>query len=106
MIKTFISLEQRCRDLIPPIYNRLDYASQLWSPHTISQITQIEKVQRSFTKHIAGLRDVSYHERLQTLKLYSLQRRRERYCIILIWKIIDNRSQNLSDRDMAKCHPM
>ena len=41
------------------------------------------------------------HERLQTLKLYSLQRRRERYCnrncIILIWKIIENKPQNLSD---------
>ena len=79
------------------VISRLDYATQLWSPHKISQITQIEKVQRSFTKHIAGLRDLSYHERLQTLKLYSLQRRRERYCIILIWKIIENKSQNLSD---------
>ena len=69
------------------VISRLDYATQLWSPHKISQITQIEKVQRSFTKHISGLRDLSYHERLQTLKLYSLQRRRERYCIILIWTL-------------------
>ena len=53
------------------VISRLDYASQLWSPHKISQMTQIEKVQRSFTKHIAGLRDLSYHERLQTLKLLS-----------------------------------
>ena len=72
------------------------------SPHKISQITQLEKVQRSFTKHIAGLRDLSYHERLQTLKLYSLQRRRKRYCIILIWKIIENKSQNLSDPILCK----
>ena len=80
------------------VISRLDYASQLWSPHKISQITQVEKVQRSFTKHIAGLRDLSsYHERLQTLKLYSLQKQRERYCIILLWKIIENKSQNLSD---------
>ena len=35
-----------------------------------SQITQIEKAQRSFTKHIAGMRDLSYHERLQALRLY------------------------------------
>ena len=42
------------------------------------------------------MRDLSYPERLQALKLYSLQRR-ERYCIILIWKIIENKSQNLSD---------
>ena len=60
-------------------------------------ITLIEKVQRSFTKHITGMRDLSYHERLQALRLYSLQRRRERYCIILIWKIIESKAQNLSD---------
>ena len=85
------------------VISRLDYASwQLWSPYKISQIIQLEKVQRSITKHIAGLSDLSYHERLQTLKLYSLQRRRERYCIILIWKIIENKSQNLSDPILCK----
>ena len=40
--------------------------TRTWSPNKISQLTQIEKVQRSFTKHIAGLRDLGYHERLQT----------------------------------------
>ena len=78
------------------VISRLDYASQLWSPHKISQITQIEKVQRSFTKHITVLRDLSYHERLQTLKLYSLQRRRETHLVInlvnyryyLVWKVM------------------
>ena len=79
------------------VISRLDYVSQLWSPHKISQITLIEKVQRSFTKHITGMRDLSYHERLQAVRLYSLQRRRERYCIILIWKIIESKAQNLSD---------
>ena len=38
------------------------------------------------------MHDLSYHERL-----YSLRRRRERYCIILIRKIIENKSQTLSD---------
>ena len=38
------------------VISRLDYTSQLWSTHKISQITQIEKAQRSYTKHIAGLR--------------------------------------------------
>ena len=55
------------------------------------------QIATAFTKHIAGLRDLSYHDRLQTLKLYSHQRRRERYCIIVIWKTIENKSQNLSD---------
>ena len=40
------------------ILSRLDYCSQLWSPHLIKHIIQIEKVQRSFTKFITGMRDV------------------------------------------------
>ena len=72
------------------ILSRLDYCSQLWSPHLIKYIIQIEKVQRSFTKFITGMRDCSYSDRLSLLRLYSLQRRRERYCIIYVWKIIED----------------
>ena len=66
------------------VLSRFDYGSQLWSPFLIKYITQLEKIQRSFTKHITGMNDMPYHERLKSLGLYSLQRRRERYCIIYI----------------------
>ena len=78
------------------ILSRLDYCSQLWSPHLIRHIIQIEKVQRSFTKFITGMRDCSYSGRLSLLRLYSLQRRRERYCIIYVWKIIKDLIPNFS----------
>ena len=71
------------------VLSRLDYGSQLWSPFLIKHITQLEKIQRLFTKHITGMNDMPHHERLKSLGLYSLQRRRERYCIIYIWKIIE-----------------
>ena len=61
------------------VLSRLDYGSQLWSPFLIKHITQLEKIQRSFTKHITGMNDMPYHERLKSLGLYYLQRRRERY---------------------------
>ena len=57
------------------ILSRLGYASQLWSPHLLKSIYLIEKVQRSFTKHIADLQNKSYDERLKFLNLYSVQRR-------------------------------
>ena len=38
-----------------------------------------------------------YHERLKCLGLYSLQRRRKRYCIIYIWKIIEGLAPNFSN---------
>jgi len=78
------------------ILSRLDYGSQLWSPHLVKHISQIERIQRSFTKHIAGMHDLEYKDRLSCLKLYSLQRRRERYCIIYIFKIIEGLVPNLS----------
>ena len=70
------------------VLSRLDYASQLWSLYLLKHIYPIEKVQRAFTKHISGIRDFSYSKRLETLKLYSLQRRRDRYSIIYVWKFL------------------
>ena len=53
-----------------------------------------EKVQRSFTKHI--IKNKPYNERLKLLNLYSVQRRRDRYQIIYLWKIIEELVPNLS----------
>ena len=55
----------------------LDYGSQLWLPFLFKHITQLEKIQWSFTKYITGMNDMPYHERLKSLGLYSLQKRRE-----------------------------
>ena len=60
------------------VLSRLDFGSQLWSPFLIKHITQLEKIQRSFTKHITGMNDMPYHERLKSLGLYSLPRRRRK----------------------------
>ena len=79
------------------VLSRLDYASQLWSPYLLKHICLIEKVQRAFTKHISCMREFSYSKRLETLKLYSLQRRRDRYSIIYVWKIAEGLVPNLSD---------
>ena len=75
---------------------RLDYGSQLWSPHLVKHIDQFDKIQRSFNKHITGMQSLEYSERLVSLKLYSLQMRRERYCIIYVWKIIEGLVPNFS----------
>ena len=77
--------------------SRLDDGSQLWSLFLIKHITQLERIQRSFTIHIIGMNDIPYHERLKSLGLYSLQRRRERYCIIYIWEIIEGLAPNFSN---------
>ena len=50
----------------------------------------MEGVQRTFTSRIGGLKDCNYWERLTKLNMMSLQRRRERYIILMMWKILHN----------------
>ena len=76
------------------IRSRLEYCSPLWHPSKMEDIVTLESVQRLFTSKVAGLADYSYYERLQTLKIMSLQRRRERFIIIQIWKVINGISPN------------
>ena len=71
------------------VRSHLEYCSILWHPQTIEDIEAIEGVQRSFTSKIEGLSGKSYWERLEALNLMSLQRRRERYIIITMWKILN-----------------
>ena len=66
----------------------LEYGCQVWNPHLAREISLLECVQRDFTRKIEGTTEMDYWERLRELNLYSLQRRRERYIIIYIWKII------------------
>ena len=75
----------------------LEYCSQLWSPVKIGDLRKIEAVQRNFTSKINGIRDKSYWDRLKHLKMYSLERRRERYIIIYIHKIISGDAPNFED---------
>ena len=56
----------------------------------------MEGIQRSFTYYIDGTKGLNYYERLKYLKLYSLQRRAERFMIIHAWKIMEGLVVNLS----------
>ena len=88
------------RALILPL---LEYCCQLWSPSSHTLIRQLEAVQRSFTSRLRGLAGDDYWERLRKLRLYSLERRRERYVVIYVWKILNGYAPNLdgSDRILA-----
>ena len=74
------------KSLVQP---HLDYCSQLWCPSAQGHINGIENVQKSLVKQIwdRGLAGLHYWDKLQYLRLYSQERRRERYMVIFIWKI-------------------
>ena len=91
-------LLQLWKSLVIP---RLDYCSQLWNPHHVYLINQLEELQKSFIRNINGFRNKPYQEALEELGLYSLQRRRERYQIIYLWSIIENLVPNIVSPDGA-----
>ena len=86
------------KSLVIPI---LDYCSQLWSPSKVGEIQQIEEIQKAFTRKIRSDSRDDYWERLQKSHLYSLERRRERYCIIYVWKILEGLVPNLTGRSQV-----
>ena len=73
---------------------QLEYCCPLWSPVTVGKIRQIENIQRSFTAKIVTVSNLNYWERLKVLGLYSLERRRERYLIIYVFKITQGITPN------------
>ena len=75
-----------------------EYASVLWAPADQTNINKLEQIQRRFTSKFAMFRSydevtglgectTDYWERLEKLKLDSLERRRERYIIMYMYKI-------------------
>ena len=66
----------------------LEYCTAAWSPHYCKDKELIERVQRRFTRMIAGLKDLSYEQRLAKTKLWSLEDRRTRADLIEVYKII------------------
>ena len=49
---------------------------------------------RTFTSKIYGIQHLNYWQRLKALDLMSLQRRRERYLIIHMWKVLHCKCPN------------
>ena len=73
--------------LVRPI---LEYCCVVWSPETGGEIAKLEQVQCNFTRRISGCRGKIYWDRLYHLNLQSLQRRRDRYSMIQVWKTYNN----------------
>ena len=66
----------------------VEYNSVIWSPQTVHDIEEIERVQRRFTKRLPGLKTYSYTTRLNQLKLPSLELWRLHIDLIMCYKIL------------------
>jgi hypothetical protein len=76
------------------VRSRTEYCSPLWNPSKLEDIKKLESVQRAFTARIHEVKHLGYWDRLKALNLMSLQRRRERYIIIHVFKIIHDLAPN------------
>ena len=79
------------KSLVRPI---LEYCCALWSPTKIGEIALLEGIQRTATCKITSISHLNYWQRLQKLGLMSLQRRRERYVLIYMYKILNGHVPN------------
>jgi hypothetical protein len=67
-----------------------DYASQLWMPTGTPNMKNVENVQRTFLNMMTHFSETdSYWDRLVALRLYSIERRTERFKILYTWKAME-----------------
>ena len=78
------------------IRSHLEYCCPVRNPQNIADIKKLEDVQKQFTLKIAGLGHLNYYERLAALDLMLLQRRREQYLIIHMWKLLYGKAPKLN----------
>ena len=88
--------------LVLPI---VEYCSVLWSPSKIHDIQRLEQLQWSYLRKIKGTRSLNYWQCLLKFKLYSLQRRRERYMITYVWKILEHYAPNVNNNISETLNP-
>ena len=67
----------------------LDYGSVITAPYYKNEILASEKPLMSFTKLATDARNLHYWDRLKLFRLYSNQRRMERYKIFFVWKSLN-----------------
>ena len=89
LLRTFETRDEETMMVLFKTYIRphLEYLSPIWSPYEIGEIQRIEAIQRSFTAKIESCQHLNYWQRLEHLGLYSLQRRRDRFRILYMWKV-------------------
>ena len=87
------SVTYKEKSLFVPLYKaivrpHLEYCIQAWSPYLRKDRDMLEKIKRRATKLIAGLRDLTYEERLKKCGLTTLETRRLRGAQIEVFKLM------------------
>ena len=95
ILKTFNTPDINLYILLYKTYIRpiVEYNTSIWTPHLITEIRQIEAVQKRFTRKLCQKLNISfkdYKHRLGLLNIESLEYRRIKFDLILLYKIFNN----------------
>lgn len=87
----------KSESILLPLYKSLvrplvEYCIPVWSPCYQKDKVLLEKIQHRFTKMIPGLGMMDYSSRLDHLKLWTLEERRNRADLLELFKIFKNMS--------------
>ena len=70
----------------------VEYNTCTWSPHLKNDISQIESVQKNFTRRLcqrSNIKYSSYEDRLKIFKLETLESRRVKNDLVMLYKIVN-----------------
>ncbi|MPC98771.1 hypothetical protein E2C01_094152 [Portunus trituberculatus] len=79
---------------------KLEYAAVVWLLSLKKDIKRLEWIQRTATKMVPELKDLTYEERLKEMGLPTLQDRRERGDLITLNKIV-NGIEKIDKQDLV-----
>ena len=91
--RSFANLD---KTTLPILYKTLvrpliEYGNAVWGPHNKEDQKMVERVQRRATRMVPEVRHLPYAERLKALRLPSLQFRRRRGDVILVYQVLHGR---------------
>jgi len=112
------NIRYKSREVMLRLYKSMvrphaEYCTVAWSPHYVKDERLIEKIQRRFIKMIPRFQDLSYEEGLKILRLTSLEERRNRADLILLFKMYKELSHppfeslfQLTNQDKTRGHTL
>ena len=90
------NVQLRCHLYISLVRSKLPYCSQLWRPHLVRDISNLERVQRRASKFILDYSSLNYKSRLVSLHLLPLMYWLELQDVMFLIKCLKDSPDNFS----------